>query len=283
MIKTKLPDIMRKVRTFPSMPQVVTQLLVALENPEIDTAEIVEILKYDAGLTANILKIANSAYFAFRCKIGSVRQAVVVLGQNQLKKIVMASCMASVIDKPVPGYDLDPGQLWLHSVAVSVIAENLAASLSLQNVDNIFTAALIHDIGKLVLADFVQEDIKKIQYTVSEDVSFETAERLVLGIDHAEIGALILEEWSFPPEIVEAVHWHHTPDLKKDDSVMADIIHVADLLSLMIGLGTGQDGLHYLPSISAIKRLNIEESKLEFIASQTLQLVSDLFVTAAQN
>jgi len=120
-IKTKLPDIMRKVKSFPSMPQVVTQLLVALENPEIDAGEIVEILKYDPGFTANILKIANSAYFAFRCEIGSVRQAVVALGQNQLKKIVMASCLASVIDKPVPGYDLDSGQLWVHSVAVSVI------------------------------------------------------------------------------------------------------------------------------------------------------------------
>ena len=102
------------------------------------------------------------------------------------------------------------------------------------------------------------------------------AEKEVLGTDHAEIGALMLESWSFPPKLVSAVRWHHDPDSAPETSSMTDIVHVANVLCLMIGIGIGVEGLHYEPSVSATKRLGIKPTQLELIASQTLEWAKEL-------
>jgi HD-like signal output (HDOD) protein len=102
------------------------------------------------------------------------------------------------------------------------------------------------------------------------------AEREVLGTNHAEIGALLLESWSFPPKLVGAVRWHHEPDSAESDRLLIDIVHVANVLCLMLGIGAGIEGLHYQPSASATKRLGIKPQQLEVVASQTLQWADEL-------
>jgi HD-like signal output (HDOD) protein len=121
----KLNQILAKVDSFPAMPGAGTQLLALLEEPDTTVSEIEEILRYDPGLTANILKLANSAYFGIPSKIGSLKQAVILLGLNRLIQLVVASCVSAVMDKAVDGYDLPAGDLWRHSVAVSIAAEAL--------------------------------------------------------------------------------------------------------------------------------------------------------------
>ena len=98
----------------------------------------------------------------------------------------------------------------------------------------------------------------------------------MLGTDHAEIGALMLETWSFPPKLVSAVRWHHDPDSAPETNSMTDIVHVANVLCLMIGIGIGVEGLHYEPSVLATKRLGIKHTQLELIASQTLEWAKEL-------
>ncbi|MCK5416940.1 MAG: HDOD domain-containing protein, partial [Desulfobacterales bacterium] len=116
---TKLNDILSKVKSFPTMPGAGTKMLSLLEEPDTTVSEIEEILRYDPGLTANVLKLANSAYFGLPSKIGSLKQAVILLGLKRLIQIVVASCVSAVMDKSVPGYDLPAGDLWRHSIAVS--------------------------------------------------------------------------------------------------------------------------------------------------------------------
>ncbi len=269
-------NIIAKVEAFPSLPGATTKLLSLLDDPNAAVAEIEEILRMDPGLTANVLKLSNSAYFGFASEIGSVHKAIVLLGAKRLMQLVMTSCVNSVMNKPVPGYDLPPGEMWRHSIAVSVAAEGLIEELNVPEADEIFTAALLHDVGKLVLGEFVKDDIEKIEKTVSKDVSFEEAEQIVLGIDHAEIGAKILESWGLPAEIVSAVRWHHDPDAADETSTLIDIVHVANVLCLMIGIGAGREGLQYRPSPEVTKRLGIKSVHLEKVASHTLDWVSDL-------
>ena len=139
-----------------------------------------------------------------------------------------------------------------------------------------FTAALLHDVGKLALGCFVKDDLEKIEDTASEEIPFEVAEQFVLGTNHAELGAIILNSWSFPADIVSAVQWHHAPDAGGQTSTLIDIVHVADVLSVMIGIGGGREGLRHQPSGSATKRLGLKPFVLEKVASQTLQWVSEL-------
>lgn len=276
MKQTKLLNILAKVKSFPSMPKAAAKLLKLLDNPDATAAQIEQILRYDAGLTANLLKLTNSVYFGLPCKVGSVTQAVVLLGWKKLIQLVMASCVNAVMGKPVPGYDLPAGELWRHSIAVSVAAEGLAKELKVSASEEIFTAALLHDVGKLVLGGFVKEDLEKIETEASRGISFEVAEHMVLGTDHTEVGAQILKNWSFPPALVNAVRWHHDPDSAGKTDTLVDIVHVANILCLMIGIGVGREGLCYKPSPLATKRLGLRTNDLEMVASRTLQYVDDL-------
>jgi putative nucleotidyltransferase with HDIG domain len=274
--QTKIENIMAKVKSFPSMPAAAAKLLSLLENSDTTAMQIEEILRFDPGLTANVLKLTNSASFGLPSKVGSVRQAFVLMGSKKLVQLVLASCVHSVMEKPVAGYDLPFGELWRHAIAVSVAAEALVMELKISAPDVVFTAALLHDVGKLVLGGFVNDELEEIEDQATGEISFEAAEQCVLGTNHAEIGALILKNWSFPPEIVEAVQWHHTPAAVKEPSNLTDIVHVADVLSLMIGIGVGREGLQYQPSLAATKRLGLTPFQLEKVASQTLQRVNEL-------
>jgi putative nucleotidyltransferase with HDIG domain len=264
------------IKSFPGMPGTAVRLLALIDNPAMRVSQIEQILRQDPGLTANVLRLANSAYFGIPSKVGSIRQAVILLGLKRLIQMVIAACVSAIMDKSVPGYDLPPGELWRHSIAVSVAAEGLVKELNVDAAEEIFTAALLHDVGKLVLGEFVQDEYQQIETAVSQGISFEMAEKIVLGTNHADIGARILTNWSLPQEIVNAVQFHHAPEDAQQTNTMLDIVHVANFMSMMIGIGIGRDGLNHQPSAEVTERLELEPEHLEKVASQTTQWVKEL-------
>lgn len=271
-----LRQIMDLVESFPGLPGVSAKLLQMLEDPDVTAEQIEVVIRYDPGLTANILRLANSAYFGFAQKIGSLHQAIVMLGTKQIIQMVMAACMSTMMSDTVVGYDLNPGDLWRHAIAVSVAAEGLLRELGRPATPEIFTAALLHDIGKLILGRFVYQQLQEIDAQAKGDTPFQEAESLVLGIDHAEVGADILRRWHFPDTIVDAVRWHHDPEAAPRPSDMIDLVHVANVLCLMIGIGVGREGLQYAPSAMATARLNLKTRHLEMVASETMRWVDEL-------
>ena len=269
-------EIASLLKAFPSMPGAAVKLLALIDDPDVSAAQIEEILRHDPGLTANVLKLANSAYFGIPSKVGSIKQAVLNLGFKRLVQMVIASCVSAVMDKSVPGYDLSPGELWRHSIAVTVAAEGLATELKIETAEEIFTAALLHDVGKLVLGEFVENEFNKIESALTNGISFEDAENLVLGTNHADIGAQILTQWNLPSATVNAVRWHHNPESSDRKDLMLDIVHIANVLCLMIGIGVGRDGLQYQPSTEVTGRLGLESYHLEKVASKTLQWANEI-------
>ncbi len=272
----RIEQISRMIKAFPAMPGAALQLLTLANAPGTTVQQIEAVLRQEPGLTANLLKLANSAYFGIPSQVGSVRQAVLLLGLKRMVQMVVAACASAIMDRGVPGYDLPAGELWRHSLAVSVAARGLAGELKIQAADEIFTAGLLHDVGKLVLGQFVQEDHAQIDSALAQGMSFEAAEAAVLGIDHAAIGAQVLAQWSLPEKIVHAVRWHHAPESYSRIDTMLDVVHVANMLCLMIGIGVGREGLLHEPSPLVTRRLGLKPAHLEKVASQTLQWVSDL-------
>ena len=265
-----------QVKAFPGMPATSAKLIKILKNPESSAREIEDILKYDPGLTANILKLTNSAYFGIPSKVSSVKQAIVLLGWKRLLQLVMTVCMSTVMKKPLTGYDLPHGELWRHSVAVSVAAELVVKALKIPGADEVFTAALLHDVGKLVLGGFVKNDMDQIKAMVAKGIAFEVAEYMVIGTDHAEIGANILKKWDFPQDLVNAVNWHHDPETCENHCTLSDIVHIANTVGLRIGFGRDTEGARIEPSPSVTDRLGLEPVDIEVLVEQTLEGVNKL-------
>ncbi len=268
--------IMAKAEAFPGLSATVIRLLSMLEDPDVAVTEIEAAMRYDVGLTANVLKMANAAYFGFSNQIRSVRQAMMLLGARRLTQLVLTTCVNAMMQAPVPGYELDSGQLWHHSIAVSVVAERLAKQLQHPRPDEVFTAGLLHDVGKLVLGEFLASHVVPGDLDGDPSISFELIERRTLGADHAEVGAKLLEKWSFPADLVRAVRYHHRPDEATPPATIIDIVHTANVLCLMIGIGVGREGLQYTPSDAAVQRLGLQVAQFERLASQALQWVGEM-------
>ena len=268
--------IVERIKSLPVMSSTVSELLRLIDDPEATAFQAEEVLRRDPNMTLDILKLTNSPYFGLPCRVGSVKQAVVLLGWKRLRQLVMISCLGCMLGKPIPGYDLPAGELWRHSIAVSVSAEGLAKEINLSQAEEAFTAGLVHDLGKQVLGMLVKEETSKIEEVLSKGVSFVEAERKVLGTDHAEIGALILKKWNFPEEMIRVVRWHHEPDRSEVKEELVDIVHIANILCLMIGIGVGREGIRYNLSTEALKRLGIKTAHLERVASQTKEWVDEL-------
>ena len=258
-------------------------MLTLLEEPDTAVSEIEEILRYDAGLTANVLKLANSAYFGIPSKIGSLKQAVILLGLKRLIQLVVASCVSAVMDKSVPGYDLPPGDLWRHSIAVSIAAEALVKDQKRAGAEDVFTSALLHDVGKLVLGAFVKEELEAIESIAAKGVPFVVAENMILGTDHAEIGARILEQWNLPSDVINAVRWHHDPDSPDFSNLQMDVVYLANLLCQTPDT-SGPAGGHAVElSPAVIDRLGIQLDQFETISDKVAQWVDELSNALAFN
>ena len=248
-IANDIPDkIMEKVSSFPSMPQTVFKLRALLAEKDVSLDEIEGILRNDPGLSANVLRLANSAFFGVPRKVSSLKHAVMLLGVKRFAQIAVSASISKTMDKAVEGYDLAPGALWLHSIAVSNVAETLAQFKKFEETNDVFTPALLHDMGKLVLGKFLKEESQKIKSLVEGGVPLDIAENMVLGTDHAEVGALILHRWSFPNELVEAVRWHHNPERLKNSNLQPEIVYLSNLLCQSIGKSDLPDGQIIMPS-----------------------------------
>jgi len=276
MKNSNLSEIVIKIKSFPSMPATGVKMLKMLEDPETTVDEIEEVLRHDPGLTGNVLRLANSAYFGIPSKVASTRQAVLLLGLKKLIQLVIASCVNAVMDKPVPGYNMPPGDLWRHSIAVSIAAEALVKDKKHIDAEDIFTPALLHDIGKLILGHFVKEEQAAIEKIADTGVPYVVAENMVLGTDHAEVGAQILSQWSFPRDVIDAVRWHHDPDYIDMPRPAIDIVYLANVLCRIDENGSEPeaDSANLSPAVS--ERLGLDVAQFDNIKARVSEWVGEL-------
>ncbi len=269
--------ILSEVRALPALPTGAGQLIALLQDPDVNINRLIQRIEYDPGLTSNVLRLANSSYFAGPRSIASLRDAIVRLGTRRILQLVITSAVAPLARKPVRGYDLSAGQLLEHSVAVAVAAEQLAALLPVRAPDHLFTAALLHDLGKIVLGTFLRVRVEPVtKLAFEEGLSFDEAERRVLDTDHAEVGALLLAEWGLPSSIVDVVAQHHHPQHASEDPLTTDLVHAADQLVLSSALGSGIDGLNYRPCAESLDRLRLTPRIEELALSRTFDALEEL-------
>ncbi|MFZ7112997.1 MAG: HDOD domain-containing protein [Desulfatiglandales bacterium] len=206
-----LDKIVASVEGLPPFPDVARRIIELAEVPEAGVGDIVGIIQYDQGITANCLKLCNSSYFSLPVKIFTIEQAVALLGLQNIVKLVLANCRAlSPYLEAKKGYGMHPGDLWRHSVGAATLSQMLIKKVGLKDDAVLFTAALLHDVGKLVLDQYIAENPGELNSLIrQEGLTFAQAEKEVFGIDHAELGGLIAEAWRFPGSLVNSIRNHH--------------------------------------------------------------------------
>ncbi|MCC6491012.1 MAG: HDOD domain-containing protein [Candidatus Hydrogenedentes bacterium] len=277
-------EILSKVREVPSLPLTATRMLQLVQNPDTPFTEIQREVELDVTLASNILRLANSAYFAGSGPIASVRDAIVRLGTKRILQLVLTTSVAPLTSKPLKGYGLRAGGLLRHCAATAIGAEQLSRELQLNAPDYAYTAGLMHDIGKIVLGTYLEIDATPVlDLAYKEGLSFEVAEQRVLGVDHAEVGATLLEAWMIPATVVDVVRWHHSPDAYPGpERFVVDLIHVADHVARVSGTSAEADGMNYSLSVEAVERLGLKPAITETVVNNVLRSLDEICENLSQ-
>ena len=261
-----ITSIMKKIDSLKPIPQVAHKIMSIVEDPESSLPDLSKVIGYDSAVTANLLKVANSAYFGRPGKFDSVHQAIVYLGMDHVVDLVLLSSGADNLKPEQTGYDLQKGDLWKYSVLSALIARELAENKGIGKTHLIFTATLLKDIGKVILDQFVGDAFEQINTTVVEqNLTFREAEKLVIGIDHAELGGMVAKSWNFSSKMVEIIQNHHQPQESSISEIESSIVYLADTICMMMGIGGGLDGLAYRFHKEVLKRLEFTEKDLQEI------------------
>ncbi|PWB47722.1 MAG: histidine kinase [Nitrosomonadales bacterium] len=261
-----IEQVSRTIQQVPSLSAVVMEVLASFDKPDIDIAGLAQKISQDQGLTARVLRVANSPFYGMSTKIGSVQEAVVVLGFHSVRALVAA---AGIIGQfPDSGHQcFDRTGFWRHGIGTAACAQTLARSLG-QNQALAFTAGLLHDIGKLALDAYFHDDYQlALAHCVAEDTPLLAAERAVLGVDHAQVGHELARRWKFPAEIQLAIRDHHQPG--NEPATLTGLVHVANVLCHALGIGNaGYDLVPHLSS-SAWSRLGLNWDTMPALWAET--------------
>lgn len=239
-------EIISNIDSLAPFEETTYQLVELVTDDSRGLSDIAEVIKSDANLVSNVLRLANSAYYGLRQEVDSIDRATTLLGGQRVLEIALLSMAAPVFNDSQEGYGLGRGELWRHSIVSATFSREIAKQNGLNNVDLVFTAALIKDIGKVILDRYMQQAAKAIDLLVYEhNFPFLKAEKKVLGIDHAQLSAVAFEKWHLPEKLVAIVRNHHiqkTPVVAPRETCT---VFLGDTIASMLGIGAGKDGLNY--------------------------------------
>jgi putative nucleotidyltransferase with HDIG domain len=248
-----------RVNELPTLPVVVPKLIQLMEDSKSDLKEITRVISFDPAFASKILKVANSSYYGFPKKIGELDRAVNILGFNMVKSLALSLGVVNTLSHGHSKKFFSEKGLWYHSVAVAICSREIVSSfLKLKKKEHMFVVGLLHDMGKLVFDLYFTDLFEQAIYVVENKGTYSLAEseRSVIGYDHGQVGALLLERWNFPENVILPIKNHHLADVDQNaDAVDLAILRVSDALC--------QD--FFFDSVDDIPELPLLQSDLDIL------------------
>lgn len=276
----ELDDYIDKVKNLPPAPQIIPELLSLLNQDDVDSAPVVRLISLDPALTASVLRLSNSAVFAGASSVSDLHEAVTRLGFRQVYQLVAAVVGSKTLGPAQKGYGMDQGELWHHCVSAAVAAQLLAKRHGGDD-SLVFTATLLHDIGKIVLAGALERQYAELLESAhDQQTSLLDLEKKVLGVQHAEIGGRLLARWKFPAHIVSAVWFHHNPAAAQPHQELAAYVYLGNFIAYSMGHGYGHKAFAIEGHHDAFDMIGASPDILPHMMVETfanLQLVQTLF------
>ncbi|MBI4237447.1 MAG: HDOD domain-containing protein [Deltaproteobacteria bacterium] len=276
--------ILAAVDKLPTLPGVVARMCALVSSDVWSAEDFEEVVGPDPALTANLLRFANSPYFGLRRKITTVQQAVMLMGIKRVFEIAAMGAFSRIIPPYLSGYETKAADFWVHCVAVAMLSERLVVELGVKMPELIFTAGLLHDIGKLVIGVFLSNQSKQIVVEGDSSVGhFLDAERAALGTDHTELGGALAKKWNLPEVVEYTALWHHRPSEAPDEGhrVVVDLVHTANALAHSLGYGVDRGELSRQVDPAVLQRLHVQAHRLERVAGETFAQIQSMgeFIT----
>jgi len=220
-----------RIKEIPTLPTIVFELNKYLRDPDTSIKTVCDTIEKDQAIALKILKLVNSAFYGFKSKISDLRNAVVLLGYNAVRNAIVSISVINSFPKRVKLIDFDISQFWKHSLAVAVTSKNIAQLSRKESPDNCFVGGLLHDAGKVILAQYFPNLFETVWSTLqNEHLTFYEAEQKSLPIDHAKIGAHLAAKWQLPQGLIEAIRWHHDFQPQSKSANFVQNIYLANFI-----------------------------------------------------
>ncbi len=259
--ETEIQAKLRSTDALPAVPAVVREI-VALVDREADIKEIAETIARDQVISARILQMVNSPLYGFPGRISSISHAVILLGVNVIRGLAVSIPILDALEKKDRG-------LWLHSIGSAAAAQVLARELVLPEPEEMSTASLLHDIGRIFIKSDFPEEYEGIRALMErEEISMFQAEQRMLGMDHAAIGGELARRWHLPDSLVEPIVHHHEPAGAKNFFHAACVVHAADVLIKTAGYGNSGDAQVEQFNRKVWDALELDREKLKTVLSK---------------
>ena len=251
------------LKSLPTMPGVFEKINRLMANPKTSAKDIGDVIASDPALSAKVIRIVNSAFYGFPGRISSVTHALIILGFDVVRGLVLSTSVFNVM--LAKGYS----GLWEHSLGCAAVAGIIAKKTKDPNPEEASLAALLHDIGKVMMKIQLPEESSYVdQEAAKKQISIYEAEEAILGVTHTTIGNWLCKQWNLPDSLSDPIIYHHKPNLSKVTPRSTTIVHVANALVRGIGFGFAGDNL--VPQIDpkAWEALGISDSLLEKIIEE---------------
>lgn len=262
-----LAEMIARLHKLPAMPVVAAELLSSLANDNTEVDALARRIAQDQAITARVLRVANSPFYGLQTQVGSIRDAIVVLGFSSVRSLVLTATVVNGLPAGrCPGFNQE--RFWRHGLGVAVAARALARQLDLKN-DQLFIAGLLHDVGQLAMVVVAPENYAAVIATARErDCTLEEAEMSAFGYDHAAVGAALAQRWNFPQDIREALAFHHHPAGGTPGGPAA-LIHYADAIAKALDLDGGENTQVPQLDPATIAALNLDQYSLAKVLNDT--------------
>ncbi len=268
--------ILRSLVELPPMPNIILKAGEIMEDPDSSLKELSGVIEHDQAIVARVLALANSAYYGLSGLVSSIQHASILLGQKTLGELITIAASSRLLSKKLKGYQLNPGDLWKHSLAVALGSRIIAEKKNVELGGDAFIAGLLHDAGKIILDPYVLErkkEFKKFQKTGKQ--TFIEAEKEILGFDHAEVMSRAARFWRYPEAQSTAIRYHHYP-LRSGNSELAFIVHLADFTAKEAGFSSEATSSSSEIDPQTLNILGLQKEDLNAIAAEIVVSVEKL-------
>lgn len=275
--RTKVMEVVKKVTTIATLPEVTVQIIKTVEDPKSSAQQLHKIVSHDPALATRILKVVNSAFYGLPGQIGSIERAIVLLGLNGIKNIAVAASLGQLFRGAQLCEGFTAKDLWTHCIAVGVTARDLAKNLRLDLPDEAFLAGLIHDVGILLSLQVYPEKLREVcDAAKAGRGDFCELERQIIGLDHQQLGMGLAEQWKFPRACQLVAGYHHQPQALADQSrYLVSIVHVADTICSQSKHGFNLTALNQTLTDDRLAEMRIDPVAIHTTKERLEQLVTE--------